>query len=186
VDWSSAPRDDPIIAAELARRAAAQQAAAPGPTMAEILAAVLPPVEPRQDATAEVVDVPAVAEGQPTPSGVPEDATVPAADAEVIRALAQLGPGATAKEIPLATLRLTRRFGDVQSLRYYAGVVREVSRGELPARIPIVTVQRSRGPGVLRPAAVFTSYIERCRAVREARSRVAVFSGKLSHLVAGS
>ena len=98
-------------------------------------------------------------------------APVPAADAEVIRALAQLGPGATAKEVQVATLRLTRLFGDAKSMRYYAGVVREVSRGELPARIPIAAVERSQGPGVLRPAAVFTGYIERCRAVREARSK---------------
>jgi hypothetical protein len=171
VDWSSAPLDDPIIAAEVARRAAAQQAAAPAPTMAEILTAVLAPWEPRQEATAEVVAVPAVAEGPPTPSGVPEAAPVPAADAEVIRALAQLGPGATAKEIQLAILRLTRLFGDAQSMRYYAGVVREVSRGELPARIPIAAVERSQDPGVLRPAAVFTRYVERCRAVRGARSK---------------
>jgi hypothetical protein len=101
VDWSSAPTDDPIIAAELARRAEVRQAAAPGPTMAEILAAFLSPPEPW----------------------------------------------------------------------YYAGVVREVSRGELSARNPIAAVERSRGPGVLRPAAVFTSYIERCWAAREARSK---------------
>jgi hypothetical protein len=56
-------------------------------------------------------------------------------------------------------------------MRYYAGVVQSVSRGELPARIPIAAVERSQGPGVLRPAAVFTSYVERCRAVREARSQ---------------
>jgi hypothetical protein len=93
------------------------------------------------------------------------------ADAEVIRALAQLGPGATAKKIQLATLRLTRLFGDAKSMRYYAGVVREVSQGELPARIPIAAVERSRDPGVLRPAAVFTHYIERCRAVQGARSK---------------
>ena len=163
--------DDPVIAAELARRAAAQQDTKPVPTMAEILAAVLSPTRSRQDATAEVVDVPAGSDGQPMPSNVPEAAPVPAADAEVIRALAELGPGATAKEVQVATLRLTRLFGDAKSLRYYAGVVREVSRGELPARIPIAAVERSQDPGVLRPAAVFTRYIERCRAVREARSK---------------
>jgi hypothetical protein len=128
-------------------------------------------VEPRRDATAEVVAGPAVAEGPATPRGVPEAAPVPAADAEVIRALSQLGPGATAKEVQLATLRLTWLFQDAKSMRYYAGVVRAVSRGELPARVPIAAVERSRDPGVLRPAAVFTSYIERCRAVREARSQ---------------
>jgi hypothetical protein len=89
----------------------------------------------------------------------------------VIRALAQLGPGAMAKEVQVATLRLTRLFQDAKSLRYYAGVVREVSRGELPARIPIAAVERSQDPGVLRPAAVFTRYVERCRAAREARSK---------------
>jgi Helix-turn-helix domain len=171
VDWSSAPSDDPVIAAELARRAAARQAAAPAPTMAEILAAVLSPSEPSQDATAAAVDVPAGVDGPPMPGGVPGAAPVPVDDAEVIRALSQIGPGATAKEIQLATLRLTRLFQDAKSLRYYAGVVRAVSRGELPARIPIAAVERSQGPGVLRPAAVFTSYIERCRAVREARSK---------------
>jgi hypothetical protein len=77
-----------------------------------------------------------------------------------------MGPG-----VAKLSLRLTRLFGDAKSLRYYAGVVRAVSRGELPARIPIAAVERSRGPGVLRPAAVFTSYVERCRAVREARSK---------------
>jgi hypothetical protein len=171
VDWSSAPVDDPIIAAELARRTAAQQSTAPGPTMAEILEAVLSPVGPRRDETAEVVAVPAGAEGPAPPSGVPEAVTVPAAEAEVIRALAQLGPGATAKEIQVATLRLTRLFGDAKSMRYYASVVREVSRGELPARVPIAAVERSRDLGVLRPAAVFTRYIEQCRAAREARSK---------------
>jgi hypothetical protein len=171
MDWSSAPMDDPIIAAEVARRAAAQQDTQPAPTMAEILAAVLAPLEPRREAMAEVVAVPAVAEGPPLSGGVPAAAPVPAADAAAIHALSQLGPGATAKEVQVATLRLTRLFGDAKSMRYYAGVVREVSRGELPARIPIAAVERSRGPGVIRPAAVFTSYIERCRAVREARTK---------------
>jgi hypothetical protein len=137
--------------------------------MAEVLAAVLSPPEPCPDATVAAVDVPARSDGQPLPGDVPGAAPVPVDDAEVIRALSQLGPGATAKEIQLATLRLTRLFGDAKSLRYYAGVVREVSRGELPARIPIAAVERSRGPGVIRPAAVFTSYIERCRAVRRTR-----------------
>jgi hypothetical protein len=171
VDWSSAPSDDPIIAAELARRATARQAPAPALTTAEILAAVLAAPEPCPDAPAAAVGVPAGSDGPPLPGGVLGAAPVPADDAEVIRALAQLGPGATAKEIQLATLRLTRLFGDAKSLRYYAGVVRAVSRGELPARIPIAAVERSRDPGVLRPAAVFTRYIERCRAVREARSQ---------------
>jgi hypothetical protein len=171
VDWSAAPSDDPIIAAELARRAAARQTAAPVLTMAKILDAVLSPPEPCQDALAAAVGVPARSDGPPLTGGVPGAAPVPAADAEVIRALAQLGPGATAKEVQVATLRLTRLFGDAKSLRYYAGVVREVSRGELPARIPIAAVERSRGPGVIRPAAVFTCYVERCRAVHEARSK---------------
>jgi hypothetical protein len=162
--------DDPVIAAELARRAAARQAPEAALTTAEILAGVLSPSEPCQEATAAAVDVPAGLDGPLPPGDVPEAAPVPADDAEVIRALAQLGPGATPKEIQLATLRLTRLFGDAKSLRYYAGVVRSVSRGELPARIPIAAVERSRGPGVLRPAAVFTGYVERCRAIREARS----------------
>jgi hypothetical protein len=171
VDWSSVPSDDPIIAAELARRAAARQTTAPAPTMTEILDAVLSPPEPCHDATVGAVGAPAGSDGPPLPDDVPGAAPVPTADAEVIRALSQLGPGATPKEIQLATLRLTRLFGDVKSLRYYAGVVREISRGELPARIPIAAVERSRGPGVIRPAAVFTRYIERCRTVREARSK---------------
>jgi hypothetical protein len=160
-----------VIAAELAQRAAARQNPEPAPTLAEILAAVLAPVEPCPDATAAAVGGPAGSDGQSTSGGVPEAAPVPADDAEVIRALSQLGPGATPKEIQVATLRLTRLFGDAKSMRYYAGVVRSVSRGELPARIPIAAVERSRGPGVLRPAAVFTGYIQRCRAVREARAQ---------------
>src|SRR5262249_52711007 len=95
VDWSSAPSGDPIIAAELARRAAAQQAPAPALTTAEILAAVLAAPEPCPDAPAAAVGVPAGSDGPPLPGGVLGAAPVPAADAEVIRALAQLGPGAT-------------------------------------------------------------------------------------------
>jgi hypothetical protein len=68
-----------------------------------------------------------------------------------------------------ATLRLARLFRAAKSLRSDAGVVREVSRGERPARIPIAAVERSRGLGVRRPAPVFASDLERCRAVREAR-----------------
>src|SRR5262249_17389893 len=115
-DWSSAPTDDPIIAAALARRAAAQQDTHPAPTTPQTPQAVLSPVSPRPDAPVAAVAVPAGAEGPAPPSGVPEAAPVPAADAEVIRALAQLGPGATAKEIQVATLRLTRLFGDAKSL----------------------------------------------------------------------
>jgi hypothetical protein len=171
VDWSSAPMDDPIIAAELARRAAARQAPAPALTTAEILTAVLAPPQPCQGTPAAAAGIPAGPDSPPPPDDAPEPAPVPAADAEVIRALSQLGPGATPKEIQLATLRLTRLFGDAKSLRYYAGVVRSVWRGELPARIPIAAVERSQDPGVLRPAAVFTGYVERCRAVRAARSQ---------------
>src|SRR5205823_4339604 len=83
VDWSSAPSDDPIIAAELARCAAARQAAAPALTMAEVLAAVLSPPAPSQDATVASVDVPAGPDGPPLPGGIPGAAPVPLDDAEV-------------------------------------------------------------------------------------------------------
>ena len=56
----------------------------------------------------------------------------------MIRALSAVGPGATAKEVQVATLRLAGLFGDTKSLRYYRGVVNEVARGELPARVPVV------------------------------------------------
>jgi hypothetical protein len=92
-------------------------------------------------------------------------------DAEVIRALLKLGPGATAREVQLATLRLTRLFGDAKSMRYYGGVVREVARGELPARVPVAAIALARRPGIERPAAAFTSHVERCRVAQAARSK---------------
>jgi hypothetical protein len=173
LDWSSAPTDDPIVAAELARRAQARQAAEPAPTAAEVLEAVLSPPAPCQAATAAAVTAP---DGMGIGSqSLPDVAlAVPQAttdDAEVIRALSQLGPGATAKEVQLATLRLTRLFQDPKSMRYYAGVVRQVSRGELPARIPLAAIAFARRPGIRRPAAAFTSHIERCRATRGVRSK---------------
>jgi hypothetical protein len=171
VDWSTAPADDPIIAAELARRAGTQQAGEPAPSTTEVLEAVLSPPVPCQNATAAVTTAPAGTDGQPLPGATQPACPATTDDAEVIRALLKLGPGATPKEVQLATLRLTRLFGDAKSMRYYGGVVREVARGELPARVPVAAIAFARRPGIERPAAAFTSHVERCRAARETRSK---------------
>jgi DNA-binding MarR family transcriptional regulator len=171
LDWSSVPTDDPIIASELARRTEARQAAELAPTAAEILDAVLSPPEPSPKAIAVAVEVPADASVEPIPGGVAGTSQGAVDEAEVISVLSRLGPGATPAEIQIATLRLTRLFQDSKSMRYYAGVVREVSRGELPARIPMAALDFACRPGIKRPGAAFTSHVERCRAVRGARSK---------------
>jgi hypothetical protein len=140
-------------------------------TAIEIIDAVLSPPEPSQDVMVATGSAVAGLDDQPIPDVVPVASPAVMDDAEVIRTLSQLGPGATRKEIVLATLRLTRLFQDSKSMRYYAGVIRDVQRGELPARIPIAAIERARGPGVIRPAAVFTSHIQRCRAVWESRTK---------------
>jgi hypothetical protein len=162
-DLAGAPADDPVIAAELARRACAREAAAAVPSRDEVLAAVLGvaagdaleagPAPEAHQASADVHDMP--------PALDPEAAT--------IEALARLGPGATRGEVLAATLRLTALFRDPKSRAYYRSVCNDVARGQIQARVPIAAVGSARGPEVRNPGAAFTAHIQRCRAVREVR-----------------
>jgi hypothetical protein len=162
-DLAEAPSDDPVIAAELARRARAREVAAAIPSRDEILATVLG--APAGDTT----------EADPASEAHQVGADVhdapPAVDpgAATIEALSRLGPGATRGEVLSATLRLTALFRDPSSRAFYRSVCNEVARGQLPARVPIAAVASACGPSVRNPGAAFTAHIKRCKAATESR-----------------
>ena len=68
-DWSSAPADDPVIAAELARRAEARRSAAAMPTAAELLDAVLGIAGTPQDGRGEAGEPAEVSAVEAAPAG---------------------------------------------------------------------------------------------------------------------
>ena len=72
----------------------------------------------------------------------------PVLEQEVIAALAAIGLGATAKDVTTAMLKLASLFGDQKSMRYFRGVVNDVVRGDLPARVPIAAVEWARRAGI--------------------------------------
>jgi hypothetical protein len=154
-----------VIAAELARRVRAREAAAAAvPSRDDIIAAAL------GDAAGETVSdsdpVPA-ARHEAEVAGQVGDAIDPGA--ATIEALAKLGPGASRAEILTATLRLTALFRDPGSRAFHRSVCNEVARGQLPARVPIAAVGSARGSEVRNPVAAFTAHVNRCRAAAEAR-----------------
>jgi hypothetical protein len=164
-DLAGAPVDDPVIAAELARRACAREAAAAVPSRDEVLAAVLgaaagdvPVAEPAPEAHRAGADV-----RDDPPALDPEAAT--------IEALAGLGSGATRAEVMAATARLTALFNDRKSAGFYRKTCNRVVRGELPARFLGGAVSQAMGPGILNRGAAFTASIKRCEAVGDARLR---------------
>jgi hypothetical protein len=163
-DLAKAPVDDPVIAAELARRARAREAAAAVPSRDEIIAAAL-----GDAAGGTAAGAGSAREGRSEGRAADrvEDAVDPGA--ATIAALSRLGPGATRGEVLAATLRLTVLFGDPKSRAFYRSVCNEVARGQLPARVPIAAVGSARGPGVRNPGAAFTAHIKRCRAAAEGR-----------------
>jgi hypothetical protein len=168
LDRSTAPSDDPVIAGELARRATST------PTATEVLDTVLGRVEKPQDARSEADGALEVSTVEGNQEGASEAPRTPRGvdrllEQETIRALSATGPGATAREVTTATLRLASLFGDPKSLRFYRGVVNDVVRGDLPARVPIAAVEWASRPGVVKPAAAFTGHVQRCRRVQADR-----------------
>jgi hypothetical protein len=172
---ADAPADDPIVAAELARRAASPGVARPLPTKEEILTAAL-------DAPSAAPDGPTGAPGaltgdpgakvdrdsHPTPRS--QDGAISAvSEAATIEALSKLGPGASKGEILSAALRLTALFRDPGSRAYYRSVCNEVVRGRLPVRVVVAAIGSARGPGIRVPGAAFTGHIKRCKAAAESR-----------------
>jgi hypothetical protein len=161
-DLAGAPVDDPVIAAELVRRACAREAAAAFPSRDEILAAILVGAGDAPEAGLAMEGHRAGADVHDAPPAVdPEAAT--------IEALSRLGPGATRGEVLSATLRLASLFRDPGSRAFYRSVCNDVVRGQLPARVPIAAVGSARGPEVRNPGAAFTAHIRRARAAAEVR-----------------
>jgi hypothetical protein len=165
-DLAGAPVDDPVIAAELGRRACARKSAVAIPSRDEVLAAVL------GAAAGDVLEAdpgagPEVHHG--ANADVHDAASTVDPEAATIEALSKLGPGATRGEVLSATLRLAALFRDLGSRAFYRSVCSEVARGQLPARIPIAAVGSARGPGIRNPGAAFTAHIKRARAAAEVR-----------------
>jgi hypothetical protein len=161
---ADAPADDPVIAAELARRARAREAAAAMPSRGEIVAAAL-----GREGEGDTRDAGPSPRGGPVPRGAGQVESSPDPEAAAIEALARLGPAASKAEVTLATLRLSMLFRDPGSRAFYRKVVGEACRGELPPSALGAAVQAAGGKGVRRPAAAFTACIGRCRAAAGAR-----------------
>lgn len=127
--------------------------------------AAITPVVPVSAAERDAIVAEAIG-GMPTPDPGPSDDP----QAETIRALSRLGPGATAAEVTAATVRLATLFRDHGSQAYYRSLANEVARGRMPARWLIAAVHSARGQGVIRPGAAFNAHIQRCRKAAESRN----------------
>jgi hypothetical protein len=170
-DLAGAPVDDPIIAAELARRDRARGTATPmSPAeRAELRAEALSGGGREVAADVGPAAAPAADGNREGPADIPGRAVAIAAEAATIEALAKLGPGATRGEVLAATIRLAALFRDPGSRAYYRSVCNDVAAGRLPARVPIAAVGSARASGIRNPGAAFTAHIRRCRAAAEAR-----------------
>jgi hypothetical protein len=152
VDLSAAPKDDPIVQAELRGR---QQAHAIASMDDAAIQEMAMGQRPAVQAPAPVEALPAV--GLPSPSQAQGYVLDLAAENELIAALGSLKSNSTEQEVALAGFKVARILNDAKSGPFWKLAADKIRRGELS---PMV-FRGISGPNIANPRAVVVSRIKK-------------------------